>query len=70
VSKEGVRMSKRRKFTPEFKAQIVLEVLSGPKVRPRPVASTASGTCCFISGARSSWGEPPGCLKKTPFGRL
>lgn len=54
----------RRKFTPQFKAKVVLELFPVPSPRPRPAASTGFGTHYFTSGARSSWNRPLCCSKK------
>ena len=48
-------MKKRRRFTPEFKAKVVLDVLTGRSHRPRRAASTSLARTCSASGRARSW---------------
>ena len=50
-------MGKRRQFTPEFKAQVVLDILTGVQSQARRAASTPSAPTCWPLEGRPSWSE-------------
>ena len=56
-------MKKRRRFTPEFKAKVVLDVLTGASLWPRRAASTPSARTCWASGRPRSWSGRTRCCQ-------
>jgi len=52
-------MPTKRTFTAEFKAQVVLELLSGTKRAPSSAVSTRCPPCCWQTGRLLTRSELP-----------
>ncbi len=52
-------MTAHRSFTPEFKAQVVLEVLTGVRSASERVSTTSSSLISSPGGRRSFWKGMP-----------